>query len=68
VKITYLNKRKGEKQFIGVIWGQKLTLNHFSLVDKGEEIRVSTNGSQKREGERRVSRIRLSFSIFLRQN
>jgi len=51
VKITYLNKREGEKQFRGVIWGQKLTLSHPSLVDEGEEIRVSADGSQKREGE-----------------
>jgi len=54
VKITYLNKREGEKQFRGVIWGQKLTLNHPSLVDEGEEIRVLTD-SQKREGERVIN-------------
>jgi len=36
-----------------VIWGQKLTLNHPSLVDKGEEIRVSADGSQTRGGERK---------------
>jgi len=30
-----------------------LTLNHPSLVDEGEEIRVSADGSQKREGEGR---------------
>jgi len=52
VKITYLNRREGEKRFRGVIWGQKLTLNHPSLVDEGEEIRVSADGSQKREGKR----------------
>jgi len=51
VKITYLNKRKGEKRFRGVIWGQKLTLNLPSLMDEGEEIRVSADGSQKRKGE-----------------
>jgi len=51
VKITYLNRREGEKRFRGVIWGQKLTINHPSLVDEGEEIRVSADGSQKREGE-----------------
>ena len=54
MKITYLNKREGEKQFRGVIWGQKLTLNHPSLVDEGEEIRVLTD-SQKREGERVIN-------------
>jgi len=44
VKITYLNRMGGEKRFRGVIWGQKLTLNHPSLVDEGKEIRVSVNG------------------------
>jgi hypothetical protein len=39
VKITYLNKKEGEKQCIGMILGQKLTLNHPSLVDEEEEIR-----------------------------
>jgi len=48
VKITYLNRREGEKRFRWVIWDQKLTLNHPSLVDEGEEIRVSALGSQKR--------------------
>jgi len=52
VKITYLNRREREIRFRGVIWGQKLTLNHPSLVDEGEEIRVSADGSQKREGKR----------------
>ena len=52
MKITYINRREGEKRFRGVIWGQKLTLNHPSLMDEGEEIRVSADGSQKREGER----------------
>jgi len=55
VKINYLNIREGEKRFRRVIWGQKLTLNHPSLVDEEEEIRVSADGSQKRggrEGER----------------
>jgi hypothetical protein len=53
VKITYLNRREGEKRFRGVIWGQKLTLNHPSLVDEGEKIRISADGSQKREGGER---------------
>ena len=53
MKITYLNKREGEKRCRGVIWGQKLTLNYPSLVDEEEETRVLTDGgSQKREGER----------------
>jgi len=37
VKITYLNRKEGEKRLRGVIWGQKLTINHPSLVDEGEE-------------------------------
>jgi len=42
VKITYFNKRKIEKRVRvkGVILGQKLTLNHPSLVDEGEKTRV----------------------------
>jgi hypothetical protein len=40
VKITYFNKREIEKRVRGVILGQKLTLNHPSLVDDGEETRV----------------------------
>ena len=52
MKITYLNRREGEKRFRWVIWDQKLTLNHPSLVDEGEEIRVSALGSQKRGWER----------------
>jgi len=30
-----------------VILGQKLTINHPSLVDEEEEIRILTDGSQK---------------------
>jgi len=40
VKITYFNKRERKKRVRGVILGQKLTLNHPSLVDEGEETRV----------------------------
>jgi len=54
MKITYLNKREGEKRFRGMIWGQKLTLNHPSLVDEGQEIKVSADGSQKKEREREL--------------
>jgi hypothetical protein len=43
VKITYLNRREGEKRFRGVIWGQKLTLNHPSLVDEGDESHIHDN-------------------------
>jgi len=37
VKITYFDKRERGKRVRGVILGQKLTLNHPSLVDEGEE-------------------------------
>jgi len=33
VKITYFNKREREKRVTGVILGQKLTLNHSSLLN-----------------------------------
>jgi len=65
VKITYLNRREGEKRFRGVIWGQKLTLNHPSLVDEGEEIRVSADGLQKRQGERGEGRDSRLYHTFV---
>jgi hypothetical protein len=40
VKITYFNKRKLEKRVIGMTLGQKLTINHPSLVDEEEETRI----------------------------
>jgi len=52
VKISYLNKREGEKRFRGVICGQKLTLNHPSMVNEEEKIRILADGTQKRDGER----------------
>jgi len=36
VKITYFNKRERVKLVRGVTLGQKLTLNHSSLVDERE--------------------------------
>jgi len=48
VKITYLNRKEGEKRFRGVIWGRKLTLNHLSLMNEGEEIRVSATHKRVR--------------------
>jgi len=50
VKITYLNRREGEKRFRGVTWGQKLTLNHPSLVNEGEELGFQPT-THKRERE-----------------
>jgi len=53
VKITYFNKREIEKRVRGVILGQKLTLNHPSLVvDEGEETRVFVT-AHKRERKKR---------------
>jgi len=49
---SFIKKKEGEKQCRGVIWRQKLTLNHPSLPDEEEEeIRVLTEGSQKGEGK-----------------
>jgi len=45
MKITYLNKREWEKRFRGMIWSQKLTLNHPSMVDEGETTKVLVDGS-----------------------
>jgi len=53
VKITYFNKREREKRVRGMILGQKLTLNHPSLMDEGKETRVLVT-AHKREGEERV--------------
>jgi len=57
VKITYLNRREGEKRFRGVIWGQKLTLNHPTLVDEEEEIRVQPTAHKRERGERGACRV-----------
>jgi len=38
VKITYFNKREIEKRVRGVILGQKLTINHPSLVDEEKKL------------------------------
>ena len=50
MKITYFNKKEIEKRVRGVILGQKLTLNHPSLVDEGEETKVLAT-THKRKGE-----------------
>ena len=52
MKITYFNKREIEKRVRGVILGQKLTLNHPSLMDEGEETKVFVT-AHKRERKRR---------------
>ena len=52
MKITYFNKREIEKRVRGVILGQKLTLNHPSLVDEGEETRVFVTAHKREKGKR----------------
>jgi len=44
LKTTYFNKKEREKRVRGVIMGQKLTINHPSLVDEGEETKVFGDG------------------------
>jgi len=51
VKITYLNKREIEKQVRGVMLGQKLTLNHPSLVDEREKTRVLVTAHKRERGK-----------------
>jgi len=53
VKITYFNKREREKRVRGVILGQKLTLNHPSLVDEGDKTRVFVTAHKKRKKGKR---------------
>ena len=48
----FQKKRKREKRVRGVILGQKLTLNHPSLMDEGEETRTFVT-THKREREKR---------------
>jgi len=59
VKITYFNKRKIEKRVRGVILGQKFTLNHPSLMDKREEIRIFLTAHKREKKEK----ILLSFVL-----
>jgi len=47
VKITYFNKRERDKQVRGVILGQKLTLNHPSLVDEEEKAMVLAKSNMR---------------------
>jgi len=56
VKITYFNKREIEKRVRGVILGQKLIINHPSLVDEGEETRVLVTAHKKEEGREKSMR------------
>jgi len=51
VKIIYFNKREIEKWIRGVILGKKLTLNHPSLIDEGEETRVLVTAHKREEGD-----------------
>jgi len=52
VKITYFNKREREKQVRMVILGQKLTLSHPSLMDKGKLTKVLVT-AHKREMQKK---------------
>jgi len=47
VKITYFNKREREKRVREVILGQKLTINHPSLVNEGEKTTVLVTAHKK---------------------
>jgi len=52
VKITYFSKRERKKGVTGLILGKKLTLNHPSLMDEGEETTVLVTAHKREEGER----------------
>jgi len=64
VKITYFNKKESEKRVRGVILGQKLTLNHFSLVDEGEKTRVLVTAAHKREQGRKRDKNIINHQYF----
>jgi len=51
-KITYFSKRERKKGVTGLILGKKLTLNHPSLMDEGEETTVLVTAHKREEGER----------------
>jgi len=61
VKITYFNKREREKRFRGVILGQKMTLNHLSLMEEGKETRVSVTAHTREKEKREVLEIVLIY-------
>jgi hypothetical protein len=50
VKITYFNKMEREKRVRGMILSQKLTINHPSLVDEGEETRILVTANERENG------------------
>jgi len=54
VKITYSNKSEREKRVRLVILGQKLTLNHPSSVNEGEEIKVLVTAHERKKGKREI--------------
>jgi len=64
VKITYFNKKEIEKRVREVILGQKLTLNHPSLVDEGEEIRVLVMAHKRERGRERITNFYKHHCIF----
>jgi len=64
VKITYFNKREKGKRVRVMILGQKLTLNHPSLVDEGEKTRVLAM-AYEREWEKRRKKFLKQYSLKL---
>ena len=65
MKITYFNKREREKRVRRVILGQKLTLNHHSLMDKGETKILVTAHNSESEKRGRLFFISLLFGLYL---
>jgi len=67
VKITYFNKTEIEKRVRvrGVILGQKLTLNHPSLVDEGEKTRVLVTAHKRERGREKGEEEKYSSIIII---
>jgi len=54
VKITYFNKKEIGKRVRGVILSKKLTLNHPSLVNKGEKTMILMMTRKREKGKRDI--------------
>jgi len=65
VKITSFNKRERDKRVKWVILGQKLTLNHTSLMDKEKEIRVLETVHKRERGNHILFCLLFCFSMSL---
>ena len=46
------NKREREKRVRRVVLGQKLTLNHQSMVDEGEKTKILVKAHKREKGKR----------------